>query len=134
MARIMFVVSGLLAVLMASGSVQASEPDKGLDLTAVASDIARRGDAAVSAYVPDKGMDTADVFSDIYFDVFEGSGMEAAIGVDDPGMKSELESLFSGVIGLASKSRPRAEVSQAWEKLRAGIEAVAHSMEGKEVV
>jgi len=86
----------------------------------------------MTRYEPDKGMDTADVFSDLYFDVFEDSGMEAVIGLNDPGAKSELESLFSSVIGLASKARPHAEVSQAWEKLRSRIGSVAVNVAGKE--
>ncbi|MGD2056585.1 MAG: FTR1 family iron permease [Gammaproteobacteria bacterium] len=132
MMRIVFVLSGLLAALMMAGSLQASAPGKEVDLVAVAADIAQRGDAAMTRYEPDHGMDTAEVFSDIYFDVFEGSGMEAVIGLNDPGSKSELESLFSSIIGLASRARPHAEVSQAWEKLRTRIGSVAFNMAGKE--
>jgi len=132
MMRVAFVVLGLLAALMTMGSVQASASGKDVDLPAVAADIARLGDAAMTRYEPDHGMDTADAFSDIYFDVFEGSGMEAVIGLNDPGSKSELESLFSSVIGLASKARPHAEVSQAWEKLRIRTGSVAVNVAGKE--
>ena len=114
MMRVAFVVLGLFVTLMTTVSIQASAPGKDVDLLAVTADIARVGDAAMTRYEPDRGMDTADVFSDIYFDDFEGSGMEAVIGLNDPSAKSELESLFSSVIGLASKARPHAEVSQAW--------------------
>jgi len=127
-----FAMFGLLAALATPLQAQASAPDKNVDLLAVAADIARQGDAAMERYEPDKGMDTADIFSDIYFDVFEDSGMEAVIGLNDPGAKSELESLFSGVIGLASRARPHAEVSQAWEKLRSRIDSVAANVAGKE--
>jgi high-affinity iron transporter len=127
-----FAVFGLLAALTTPFPVQASAADKDVDLLAVAADIARQGDVAMNRYEPDKGMVTADAFSDIYFDVFEDSGMEAVIGLNDPGAKSELESLFSGVIGLASKARPHAEVSQAWGKLRTRIESVAVNVAGKE--
>jgi high-affinity iron transporter len=86
----------------------------------------------MTRYEPDQGMDTVDAFSDIYFYVFEGSGMEAIIGLNDPGSKSELESLFSSVIGLAFKARPHAEVSQAWETLRTRLASVAVNVAGKE--
>jgi high-affinity iron transporter len=132
MTRAVWLVVGLLTVVMSTGVVQASAPDTDVDLVAVAADIARQGDAAMTRYESDAGMETADAFSDLYFDVFEGSGMEAVIGIDDPGSKSELESLFSSVIGLASRGRPHAEVSQAWETLRSRIENVAFSMAGKE--
>ena len=127
-----FAVFGLLAAMATPFPTQASVPDKDVDLVAVAAEIAQRGDDAMTHYEPDKGMDTADVFSDIYFDVFEDSGMEAVIGLNDPGAKSELESLFSSVIGLASSAQPRAEVSQAWEKLRTRIGSVAGNVAGKE--
>ena len=127
-----FAVFGLLVALTTPLPAQASVTDKDVDLLAVAADIARQGDAAMTHYQPDKGMDTADVFSDLYFDVFEDSGMEAVIGLNDPGAKSELESLFSSVIGLASRARPHAEVSQAWEKLRSRIDSVALNVAGKE--
>lgn len=132
MMRVTIVVLGLFATLMTTVSVQASAPAKDVDLLAVAADITRLGDAALTHYEPDHGMATADVFSDIYFDVFEGSGMEAVIGLNDPGAKSELESLFSSVIGLASRARSEAEVSQAWETLRTRIESVAVNMAGNE--
>lgn len=132
MKRFFLLVAGLLASLLTAAAIRAAEPGTSLDLAAVSADIVQQGDAALSRYEPDKGVDTAEVFSDIYFDVFEGSGLEAAIGVEDPGLKSELESLFSGVIGLASKSRPRAEVVQAWEELRTRLQTVAFEMTGKE--
>jgi high-affinity iron transporter len=132
MIRVAFVVLGLLATLTTAGAVQAAASGKEVDLPAVAADIAQRGDASMTRYEPDKGMDTADAFSDIYFDVFEGSGMEAVIGLNDPGSKSELESLFSSVIGLASNGRPYPEVSQAWQVLRTRIESVAVNVAGKE--
>jgi len=49
-------------------------PDKDVDLLAVAADIARQGDAAMTRYESDKGMNTVEV-----------SGMEAVIGLNDPG-------------------------------------------------
>ena len=130
--RVFAVFGLLLSALVTPFTAQASVPDKDVDLLAVAEDIARQGDAAMIDYDPGKGLDTADAFSDLYFDVFEDSGMEAVIGLNDPGAKSELESLFSSVIGLAAKARPRAEVSQAWEKLRTRIGSVAVIVAGKE--
>jgi len=132
MMKVACLVLGLMATWLATGFVQASTPGKDVDLVAVASEIAQRGDAAMTRYEPDRGMATADAFSDLYFDVFEASGMEAVIGLNDPGSKSELESLFSSVIGLASRSRPQAEVSQAWETLRSRMENVAFTVAGKE--
>jgi high-affinity iron transporter len=131
MTRLVFIVVGLLAAFVTAGSVQASGPGKDLDLIAVAAEIAQRGDAAMNHYHPGQGLTTAEAFSDIYFDVFEGSGMEAVIGIKDPGLKGELESRFSSVIGLASKGRPHAEVARAWQLLRTRIDSVAARLAGK---
>ncbi|MCW8889885.1 MAG: FTR1 family iron permease, partial [Sedimenticola sp.] len=65
--------------------------------------------------------------SGLYFDVFEGSGMELAIGMQDPALKSELESYFSKIIGLASQERPVEQVAAAWQTLRGALEQVAQT-------
>ena len=65
MMRVAFVVLGLFATLMTTVSIQASAPRNEVDFLAVAADITRMGDAAMTRYEPNPGMDTADVFSDI---------------------------------------------------------------------
>jgi high-affinity iron transporter len=130
--KLRFTLVWLAATLAAVAATYAKASADNVDPVAVASEITRRGDVLMAHYEADKGVDSADGFSDIYFDVFEGSGMEALIGLHDPGLKGELESLFSGVIGLASKGESHARVSQAWEKLRSRIEVVAAGLSDNE--
>lgn len=73
---------------------------------------------ALAAYDPADGQETSDAFSDLYFDVFEASGMEVAVGAKDAGRKTELEARFGTVIGLAGRGKPKAEVEAAWHSLR----------------
>lgn len=87
--------------------------------------IVTKGDAVIGTYVPEDGLDTADEVSSLYFDVFEGSGMEAAIGMRDATLKAELESLFGRVIGLVSRGAPSEEVGAAWTDLRKRMEETA---------
>ncbi|HSV28577.1 MAG TPA: FTR1 family protein, partial [Candidatus Omnitrophota bacterium] len=95
----------------------------GVDMKAVAAELSAKGDALVAAYEPGNGTDGA--FSDLYFDVFEGSGMEEAIALDSPQTKAELESLFSDVIGKAGQKRPKAEIAAAWRSLDQRLHEVA---------
>lgn len=89
-----------------------------VDFAEVVARIEAGAEAALAAYDPAEGADTSDAFSDLYFDVFEASGMETAIGAASPGRKTELEARFGTVIGLAGKGAPAAEVTAAWTSLR----------------
>jgi high-affinity iron transporter len=129
--RIVSALLWLTVALTGAASVPVGAAGTDVDPAAVAAQIAQRGDAAIDRYEPAKGMATADEFSDLYFDVFEGSGLEALIGLDDPGAKSELESLFGGVIGLASRGQAHAQVLQAWETLRTRLESVTVNLTAK---
>lgn len=88
-----------------------------LDHRAVAARIVAQGNALVAAYDPASGTTTADGISDLYFSVFEETGLEADIGAADPSAKTELESNFAGVIGLATANAPKDKVEAAWRKL-----------------
>jgi len=89
-----------------------------VDGSAVSTEIVRRGDAAVAAYDPAKQLQTASEFSHLYFDVFEGAGMELDLGIRAPGLKADLEILFGAVNGKAMRGVPAAELSASWLSLR----------------
>ena len=90
-------------------TAQAGEP---VDFNEVVAEITARGEAAVATYSPETALDAADEVSSLYFDVFEESGMELAIGMRNSGLKAELESLFGRLTALASK-RASAELMRA---------------------
>lgn len=104
-------LSSLLAAPIAAAAGTARLPD-------VATTIVERGDALVAAYTPDAGIDTSDGFSDLYFDVFEGGGLEAAIGRRDAARKAEVESYFSRIISASARGAPEQEISAGWDLLR----------------
>lgn len=114
----------LLALLLAAAGPARAQT---LDFAAVTAEIAASGDAAIAGYEPSTGLETADAFSDIYFDVFEASGMEAAIGAADAGLKTSLEAGFGKVIGLATQGAPAEQVTAAWTALRADLEETARA-------
>lgn len=100
------------------------------DYAAIIGAITAKGEAVVQAYAPARAVDTADALSDLYFEVFEGSGLEADIGARDNSRKLDLEARFSGLISLALKGMPPAEVAAAWAHLRAGLDAARVLGEG----
>ncbi len=98
------------------------------DFQAVTQELSNKAKAALARYEPTNGIDTGERFSDLYFDVFEGSGMEIAIGLKDPQRKTRLESLFSSVIGAASRGQPKAQVVEHWQQLKTALQETADAM------
>ncbi|ALJ39438.1 MULTISPECIES: FTR1 family iron permease [Azospirillum] len=83
-----------------------------------------RGDALVATYDPANGTALGDGFSDLYFDVFEASGLEQAIGAVSPDTKTELEALFGQIIGRAGQGLPKNKIEGTWHTLRDRLQAV----------
>lgn len=92
------------------------------DGAAVVAEISRRGDAAVAAYDPASRLATAAELSSLYFDVFEGAGMELDLGMKAPGLKSELEVLFGLANGQAMRGVPAGELDASWQQLRGKLQ------------
>ena len=93
----------------------------------VADMLVEQGDALAATYEPSNGFSTSDGFSDLYFDVFEGGGLEAAIGRRDAGRKAEIESYFSRIISASAKGASEPKIIETWRTLRhALIEERAH--------
>ncbi|WP_275098173.1 FTR1 family iron permease [Sedimenticola hydrogenitrophicus] len=124
----------LLFPVAGFGAVETPDamPDTSPDFATVVAELTRQGDRIVAEYRPEEGIDTADAVSGLYFDIFEGSGMEVAIGMRDPALKSELESRFGKIIGLASRERAADEVAAAWHELRTQLEQVADAQQPAE--
>ncbi len=110
-------IVSLVLVLTALASAARAQAQQ-VDFAKVSNAVITQGDAAIGSYVPKDGLATADKISSLYFDVFEGSGMEAAIGLQDMDLKGDIEAGFSGVIGLTTKGAPRKKVAAAWRSLR----------------
>jgi high-affinity iron transporter len=102
------------------------------DGAAVAAEIIRRGDAAVAAYDPGDRLATAAELSSLYFEVFEGAGMELDLGIKSPGLKSELEVLFGAVNGQAMRGVASAELTASWSELRGRLHHTATLYETQE--
>lgn len=122
MSRILFQLLFVM-LLLVPGLAQAQ--DAPLDHRAVAARIVAQGNTLMTAYTPANGIVTADGFSDLYFSEFEETGMEIDIGAADPSAKTDLESKFAAVVGLATASAPKDKVEQAWRALESRLVEVA---------
>ena len=117
-------------IFLFSYNLQAADSD--MNFSAITAEIITNGNSAIAKYQPSiNGDDTAMVFSDIYFDQFEESGMEVAIGLRDPNLKAQLESLFGAIIGLARKNAEKQKVEKAWRNLADQLQETAENYEAK---
>lgn len=69
--------------------------------------------------------DTAAAIShvqDSYFDVFEASGMEQALGLRDPAMKAALEAHFSEIVGLMKAEASPDDLAAGRDAMRADLD------------
>jgi high-affinity iron transporter len=105
----------LLAAPAGSASAEQSR------LAEVAETLIDEGEALAAGYDPVAGIDTSDAFSDLYFDVFEGGGLEAAIGRRDAGRKAEIESYFSRIISASARGADKQAVADGWQTLRQAL-------------
>lgn len=121
MSRLTRSLVALAALLLASSAFA-----QGVDYRLIVDEIHQRGDRAVASYNTGEGMETGDIFSDLYFDLFEGKGMEQQIAIEDGSLKSELESYFNAVIGQAMRGASRKKVEAAWQTLRSRLDEVAN--------
>ncbi len=123
--RVVFVLFWLPTMaLAAQGVTEYYEP--------VVAEIVERGDAAIATYEPADGVITGNLFSRLYFDVFEGSGMEFTLGLKDNAFMMRIESGFSLVISQSMRGEPKGAVEVSWASLKEDLDqAVEHYSSGK---
>ncbi len=88
-----------------------------VDFPAVAADIGAQIEATIADHRPERGAESAERFGDVYFDVFEASGMEAAIGARDAALKAQLEQGFGALVTSAGNGEPAETLHGEWAKL-----------------
>jgi high-affinity iron transporter len=107
-----------LALALVLATVAPAAAAEAFDVTAAVTNLLAKGDAAAAAYTPEKKSAAADAFSDLYFDSFEASGLEGAVGLADAQLKMGLEAQFGQIIGKVRHGEDPAVVRAAWAQLR----------------
>ncbi|MGD1449733.1 FTR1 family iron permease [Vibrio harveyi] len=101
------------------------------DWNPVVSDIMTAIDGAIDSY--QHGDKTAAILAvqDAYFDHFEASGMENAVGSRDSAFKSELEGYFTRIVSMLKANQAQADIDQQVQKLKVGLmDAAGNLSEG----
>jgi high-affinity iron transporter len=100
----------------------------------VVAEIVKRGDAAIASYSPSTAMVVGNEFSRLYFDVFEGSGMEFTLNLKDQSFMLKIESGFSLAISQSMRGEPKSELEKSWASLKKDLEyAVEHYSSGEKM-
>ena len=99
----------------------ASVPSQKPDYQVVVNEIIRLGDDLVNQYQPKEGVTTMDGFSRLYFDYYEGKGMEGAVASISPAVNSTTESLFTQMIGSASQGVDQKVLTAHFAELKARL-------------
>lgn len=96
------------------------------DWAAVAAAVDANVGRALAMVKAGNGNGAIDLLQNTYFDVFEGSGMEARIGGRDPAFKAQLEAYFSKLMALAASPASADAFATEGKALSAGLaQAVA---------
>ncbi len=122
MMRLLLRLSLVLA-LLAPVAAYAEDAVK-IDHRAIVAEIVATGDKLVGAYSPESGKEAAVGFSDLYFDVFEATGLETDVALGSASDKSELESYFSTLGGLAKAGAPKEKLEETWKTMKTRLTAI----------
>jgi len=114
----------ILALALVLATVAPVAAADAFDVTAAVATLLAKGDAAAAAYTPERKSAAADAFSDLYFDSFEASGLEGAVGLADASLKTGLEAQFGQIIGKVRHGEDPAVVRAAWAQLRGDMAQV----------
>lgn len=123
--RIRLLFAALLLIAAVAQSAHAADDP---DYAAVTATIVQRADAAVAAYDSSQPELTGSEFSLLYFEVFEASGMEFALGRQDSELLLAIELRFGQIIRQAMKRESQAQLAGVWAELRPLLERGAHQL------
>jgi high-affinity iron transporter len=77
---------------------------------------------AVGLYQKGDGKEASRIVQDAYFDIFEGSGMEARLGALDAEFMARIERLFSKVVGQIKSGEPVAKINETLKEMSSEFE------------
>src|SRR3990167_4171997 len=100
-----------------------TQAENTVDYQTVVAQISGLGDDLINQYQPQDGLATMDGFSKLYFDHYEGSGMEMAVAAISPAVNSKTEALFTQIIGSASQGAAASLLKADWAALKIRLHA-----------
>ena len=117
----------IVASFVLSVSTQAAETRESYTqvVTKIAAEFARALKAAEAGH----SAEAQGIVSDSYFDLFEATGFEAAVGSQSPPLKSELEAQFNGIRSLLAKGADKASLVAATDHLEGQLRGSAFQID-----
>lgn len=95
----------------------ASEEDSGVDYTKVVQNINDKIQAAITLYKNGDAKKAMGDIQDIYFDEFEGSGMENKVGAIDVNLKTAIEATFGNLVALMKSGADEKTLQESASKM-----------------
>ncbi len=111
--------SGALATNV---TIEEDTSESAVDYTGVVKNINEKIQASISAYLAKDVTKAMGDAQDIYFDEFEGSGMENKIGAIDVALKTEIERNFGEIVALMKAGADEAKLQTVAKALRDNLE------------
>lgn len=111
--------SGALATNV---TIEEETSESAVDYTGVVKNINEKIQASISAYLAKDVTKAMGDAQDIYFDEFEGSGMENKIGAIDVALKTEIERNFGEIVALMKAGADEAKLQTVTKALRDNLE------------
>lgn len=114
----------LLTLVCAMGATSAAPANHSTsDYVSVVKQINQTGNELVAQYSPENSLAAMDGFSKLYFDQYEGSGMELAVAAISNAVNVKTENLFAQIMGAASASNDAQVLKKHWMKLQLQLDA-----------
>jgi iron permease, FTR1 family len=108
----------------------ASEEDSGADYTKVVQNINDKIQAAITLYKNGDVKKAMGDIQDIYFDEFEGSGMENKVGAIDVNLKTAIEATFGNLVALMKSGVDGKTLQESASKMSSQLAAALEKTSG----
>ena len=117
--------AGGLPVIEEALAEKGEKEGEGRDWTRVAEQVMARVDEAVETYSAGRTEDAVEQVQDTYFEVFEASGLETAVGSRSQSRKARLESHFTDLVGRMQAGADDEEIESAVATMETDFQAAA---------
>jgi iron permease, FTR1 family len=108
----------------------ASEEDSGVDYTKVVQNINDKIQAAITLYKNGDVKKAMGDIQDIYFDEFEGSGMENKVGAIDVNLKTAIEATFGNLVALMKSGADEKTLQESASKMSSQLATALEKTSG----
>ena len=125
-------LQGVPAPVSAAAQADDSAATAGKDWSATQKELLNALAQATQTYQAGDTAKAVGQVQDTYFDIFEASGMENAVGARDANFKTELEGHFTKIVGLMNAGKDVASIQQEIAAFSAGLDKALELLGGNQ--